>query len=390
MSERWPVRKIGDVISLEYGRPLPKDQRCEEAGFPAYGANGIKCYAIKPFWQKRSIIVGRKGTAGAVNLVEGGFWPLDVTYYVTFNECENDLKFIYYMLSSLDLPSLATGVKPGINRNVVYAIEQPFPPLPEQKRIVAILDETFAGIDTAIANTEKNLANARELFNSYLNSVFSQQGEGWTVETLDQICVIARGGSPRPIKAYLTDESGGVNWIKISDATASSKFVYETKQKIRPEGVKKSRMVHAGDLLLSNSMSFGRPYIMRTSGCIHDGWLVLSNKVDAYETNYLYYFLGSPEAYSQFDLRASGSTVRNLNIDLVRSVKVPIPPLPEQARIAANIEELEIEAQRLEAIYQQKLTALTELKQSLLQKAFSGELTADSAEAVDRVEAALA
>jgi type I restriction enzyme S subunit len=272
----------------------------------------------------------------------------------------------------------------------VEGLQLTLPAVTEQKRIVAILDGAFAGIDTAIANTQKNPVNARELFNSYLNSVFSQQGEGWTVETLDHICVIARGGSPRPIKAYLTDESGGVNWIKISDATASSKFVYETKQKIRPEGVKKSRMVHAGDLLLSNSMSFGRPYIMRTSGCIHDGWLVLSNKVDAYETNYLYYFLGSPEAYSQFDLRASGSTVRNLNIDLVRSVKVPIPPLPEQARIAANIEELEIEAQRLEAIYQQKLTALAELKQSLLQKAFAGELTADAADAVDAVEAELA
>jgi type I restriction enzyme S subunit len=296
-----------------------------------------------------------------------------------------DAEYLFYFLSQDSFRDAGASVMSGavghkrVPKEFIENLPIPLPPLPEQKRIVAILDEAFAGIDTAVANTEKNLANARELFESYLNSVFSQRGEGWVNATLEQICVIARGGSPRPIKAFLTNESDGVNWIKIGDATASSKFIYETKQKIRPEGVKRSRMVHSGDLLLSNSMSFGRPYIMKTSGCIHDGWLVLSNKSGMYETNYLYYFLGSSEAYRQFDLRAAGSTVRNLNIDLVRSVQVPIPPLPEQARIVENIEELGVEAQRLKSSYQQKLTALAELKQSLLQKAFSGELTADRA-----------
>src|SRR5690606_5323988 len=126
MREGWTKQKLGDVISLEYGKPLPNDRRCAENGYPAYGANGVKCYAVEPYWNKPSISVGRKGTAGAVNLVDGGFWPLDVTYYVTFDDSAYDLQFLYYMLSALDLPSLATGVKPGINRNVVYAIEQRF------------------------------------------------------------------------------------------------------------------------------------------------------------------------------------------------------------------------------------------------------------------------
>jgi type I restriction enzyme S subunit len=394
MSEAWNQETLEEACEITYGERVIK-KRDAGTAFPVYGGGG-ETFRIDRFNREDCTIVSRFGmSAFCVRNVAGKFFLNDSGLSVRpKNPAKLLPRFLDYFLyaSQRKIYSLGRGsAQKNLDVKAFRRLEIGCPgSLPEQKRIVAILDETFAGIDTAIANTEKNLANARELFNSYLNSVFSQQGEGWTVETLDQICVIARGGSPRPIKAYLTDESGGVNWIKISDATASSKFVYETKQKIRPEGVKKSRMVHAGDLLLSNSMSFGRPYIMRTSGCIHDGWLVLSNKVDAYETNYLYYFLGSPEAYSQFDLRASGSTVRNLNIDLVRSVKVPIPPLPEQARIAANIEELEIEAQRLEAIYQQKLTALAELKQSLLQKAFAGELTADSAEAVDRVEAALA
>ena len=157
--------------------------------------------------------------------------------------------------------------------------------------------------------------------------------------TLGELCEIARGGSPRPIKEFQTDDPNGIPWIKISDATASSKYIYKTKEKIRPEGIKRSRLVKEGDFLLSNSMSFGRPYIMRTSGCIHDGWLVLSDKTSLFDQDYLYHFLSSANAYRQFDSLAAGSTVRNLNIDLVKGVKVSLPLLPEQKRIVAILDE---------------------------------------------------
>src|SRR5208282_132801 len=137
----------------------------------------------------------------------------------------------------------------------------------------------------------------------------------------------------RPIDAYLTKQTDGINWVKISDATASSKYIYRTEEKIKPEGAKRSRIVADGDFILSNSMSFGRPYIMRTTGCIHDGWLLLRDKAHAFDPDYLYHFLGSPSAYRQFDNLAAGSTVRNLNIDLVKKVTVPLPSLAEQQRI---------------------------------------------------------
>jgi len=162
---------------------------------------------------------------------------------------------------------------------------------------------------------------------------------GWEIKHLDEICEIARGGSPRPIKKFLTNDTDGVNWIKIGDASASSKYIYETKEKIKPHGIKYSRLVNKGDFILSNSMSFGRPYIMRTSGCIHDGWLVLKDKSGLFDQDYLYYFLGSKSTYRQFDRLAAGSTVRNLNIDLVKRVKVTLPPLPEQKRIVAILDE---------------------------------------------------
>ena len=250
----------------------------------------------------------------------------------------------------------------------------PIPPLPEQQRIVAILYEAFEGIATAKTNTEKNLQNAREVFESQLDWIFSNPGVGWVEKKLGEICNIARGGSPRPIKAFLTDASNGVNWIKISDATASSKFIYSTAQKIKPSGVSRSRLVQDGDFILSNSMSFGRPYIMKTTGCIHDGWLVLSNYQSSFDPDFLYLLLGSKFIYRQFDQLAAGSTVRNLNIDLASGVVVPIPPLKEQERLAEALGSFDENVQQLSGIYQQKLTALDELKQSLLHRAFNGDL----------------
>ena len=161
--------------------------------------------------------------------------------------------------------------------------------------------------------------------------------DGWQTKTLGELCDIERGGSPRPIQEFITTDPNGINWIKIGDATASGKYIYKTEEKIKPDGVKRSRMVYEGDFILSNSMSFGRPYIMKTSGCIHDGWLVLHQpKVDP---DYLYHALSSDLIFDQFDRLAAGSTVRNLNIGLAKSVEIPYPPLAEQQRIVGILDE---------------------------------------------------
>ena len=174
MKTNWQTKKLGEVLKLEYGKPLPKTKRDPNGAYIVYGANGEKDKANEFYFDKPSIIVGRKGSAGEINLVKEKFWPLDVTYYVTFDEKKYDLKFLYNILLTLNLPGLAKGVKPGINRNDVYAIEVTIPSLPEQKRIVKILDEVFGGIEKAKENAEKNLKNSQELFESYLQNVFLQ------------------------------------------------------------------------------------------------------------------------------------------------------------------------------------------------------------------------
>ena len=271
------------------------------------------------------------------------------------------------------MQSHSTGIR-NLDGDAYKAIKISYPPLPEQRRIVGILDEAFEGIATARANAERNLQNARALFESHLQSVFSQRGEGWVDRKLGDVCSIARGGSPRPIQKFLTTSPDGINWIKIGDATASGKYIYRTEEKIVPEGAKRSRIVHSGDFLLSNSMSFGRPYIMRTTGCIHDGWLVLGDYASHLDQDYLYLVLGSQLMFQKFDRLAAGSTVRNLNIELASQVEIPVPPLSIQREIAQQLDLAFVETQRLASIYERKLAALEALKKSLLDQAFSGRL----------------
>jgi type I restriction enzyme S subunit len=156
----------------------------------------------------------------------------------------------------------------------------------------------------------------------------------WPIVPLSEVFEISRGGSPRPIDDYITDDLNGVNWIMIGDASEGGKYIDRTRKRIRLEGARRSRWVKPGDFLLTNSMSFGRPYIARTSGCIHDGWLVLSPRRADVHPDFFYHLLGSKAIYAEFERRAAGATVKNLNIDLVRSVSIPLPPLGQQRRIA--------------------------------------------------------
>ena len=188
----------------------------------------------------------------------------------------------------------------------------------------------------------------------------------WELSKMKKICEINRGGSPRPIEDYITDDNNGINWIKIGDTSVGGKYISSTKEKIKPEGVRKSRQVFEGDFLLSNSMSYGRPYILKTSGCIHDGWLVISNYSDYFDLEFFYYLLCHHNIQRQYDMLSAGSGVQNLNKDLVAQVDVIIPPLPEQQKIA----EILSTQDKLIELQEKKIEQLKELKKAYLQKMF--------------------
>jgi type I restriction enzyme S subunit len=280
-------------------------------------------------------------------------------------------QFLLYALTLIDAKDLIQDQSyPSLNLPAIEKIRIQLPPLVEQQRIVLLLDEAFDGIAIAKANAEKNLQNSKALFESQIEKVLSNGGIGWMSEQLGQVCEIERGGSPRPIQQFLTSDPAGVNWIKIGDATASGKYIYKTEEKIRAEGVKRSRMVYEGDFILSNSMSFGRPYIMKTTGCIHDGWLVL--RKPSVNADFLFHALSSKVVFNQFDKLAAGSTVRNLNIGLAKSVWIPIPPLAEQIMLAKQFDELQAETDVLSEVASRKVSKMNELGSAILHEAFSG------------------
>ena len=202
--------------------------------------------------------------------------------------------------------------------------------------------------------------------------------DSWEWVRLGDVAEIARGGSPRPIKEYITEDSNGLNWIKIGDTDKGGKYINSCREKIIPEGLKKTRMVHPGDFLLTNSMSYGRPYITNIEGCIHDGWLMISPFAGTFEQSYLYYVLSSAFAHKQFNDKVSGAVVQNLNSDKVADSVIPLPPLAEQERIVAKIEELMpiVEKYGKAQVALDKLSAeLPEaLKKSILQEAIQGKL----------------
>ena len=153
--------------------------------------------------------------------------------------------------------------------------------------------------------------------------------------------LIERGGSPRPIETFITDAEDGLNWVKIGDAPEMGNYITKTSQKIRSDGLKKTREVHPGDLILSNSMSFGKPYIMAIDGCIHDGWLLIRDTKKMFDLKFLCILLGTDAMLNQYKSMAAGSTVNNLNKDLVGGTNVNYPSMDEQIKIGEFFESID-------------------------------------------------
>ena len=195
---------------------------------------------------------------------------------------------------------------------------------------------------------------------------FKGFSDAWEQRKFSELVQIERGGSPRPIDDFITDAPNGLNWIKIGDAPTQGNYITKTAEKIRPEGLSKTREVHPGDLILSNSMSFGKPYIMGIDGCIHDGWLLIRNTYGVFDLTFLCHLLGTPQMLSQYRSLAAGSTVNNLNKELVGNTVVTIPSITEQRVLGDYLEQLD----NLITLHQRKFEKLTNVKKSMLEKMF--------------------
>lgn len=300
--------------------------------------------------------------------------------FPTFAFKDNQLPTFYkYIIPQKRLKYDLNVASPGgagrnrvLNKKLFLSIPVNIPLLKEQEKIAKFLTT----VDKKITNLENIITSLENQKKGLLQQIFSQKLRfkdknsnnypNWEKKKLGDTLLIQRGGSPRPISDYITNDKNGLNWIKIGDCSPNSNIITSTKEKIKPEGLSKTREVFIGDLILSNSMSFGRPYILNINGCIHDGWLLLRNTKKIYNLQFLCYILGSEYTTKQYKKLASGSTVNNLNIELVSSVDITIPCLEEQTKIADFLSAFDRKLENQKA----QLEHWKQIKKGLLQQMF--------------------
>jgi len=256
----------------------------------------------------------------------------------------------------------------------VLNYEDMYPSYTEQQKI----GEYFCDLDHLITLHHRKCEEMKILKKYMLQKMFPQNGnsvpeirflgftEDWEQRKFSEMVTIERGGSPRPIDKFITNDKNGLNWVKIGDAPEQGNYITQTAEKIRPEGLSKTREVHPGDLILSNSMSFGRPYIMAIDGCIHDGWLAIRDTKKNFDLKFLCTLLGTDSMLNQYKAMAAGSTVNNLNKELVGGTIIAFPMLEEQIKIGDYFTSID----HLITLHQKKCDELRNIKKFMLQNMF--------------------
>ena len=267
---------------------------------------------------------------------------------------DSDFYYLYFRSKRFidaDLKPHVYGIRDGRSIDIegMKTIFIPWTNLAEQRRIGAFFDH----LDSLITLHQRKYDKLCVLKKSMLDKMFPKGGslypeirfagftDPWEQRKLSELVEIERGGSPRPIERYITDDPCGLNWVKIGDAPELGRYITQTTEKIKPEGLAKTRQVYPGDLVLSNSMSFGRPYIMAIKGCIHDGWLLIRDAQKHFDPIFLCHMLGAPQMLNQYRMFAAGSTVNNLNKELVGKAIVSLPSKDEQREIGIVLDRLD-------------------------------------------------
>lgn len=328
----------------------------------------------------QDILISKDGTIGKVAYL--GMIPKAGTlnsgiFVIRANDRKIDQVFLSKIFMSFYFEDFLNRLVAGSTINHLYQKDFvkfcfPLPNSEEQTAIATALSDVDSLISALTKKIEKKKAIKQGLMQQLLTGKKRLPGfcGDWIKKKVSSVSDILRGGSPRPIENYIV-KSGGVNWIKIGDVDSSAKYIFRTNEQIIESGIQYSRFVHSGDLLLSNSMSFGRPYILKTEGCIHDGWLVIQNYDKYFDKEFLYYLLGSDEVLKQYKSLAAGSSVLNLNKDIVGKVVLYFPPsISEQTAIANILSDCDSEIAALE----KKRDKYKEIKQGMMQQLLTGKI----------------
>ena len=395
-SDDWEQRKLGEVCSRVQGN----DGRMDLPTLTISAANGWmnqedrfsgniagkeqKNYTLlhkgELSYNHGNSKLAKYGTVFSLQSYKEALVP---RVYHSFKVEEGSPDFLeYYFATKLPDRELGKLISSGarmdgllnIGYNEFMGIQMLFPSVEEQKQI----SNYFRDLDHLITLHQRKCDKLKKLKKHMLKKMFPKNNEKfpeyrfdgftdpWEQRKFSELVTIERGGSPRPIDKFITNDENGLNWVKIGDAPEHGNYITQTAEKIRPEGLSKTREVHPGDLILSNSMSFGRPYIMAIDGCIHDGWLAIRNTQKNFNLKFLCTLLGTDGMLNQYKSMAAGSTVNNLNKELVGGTTIEFPIMEEQIKIGEYFSTLD----QLITLHQRKVDNLKILKKFMLKKMF--------------------
>ena len=376
----WQTKTLDQIaVNLDSKRvPITKADRIS-GEYPYYGASGIVDYVADFIFDEETLLVSEDGA----NLLArstpiafpatGQYWVNNHAHILKFeNKITQRLVELY--LESIPLDDYITGAaQPKLNQKALNSIPIPVPQLPEQHRIVAILDAAFDHIATARANCEASLLNARAIFESHLQAVFMQRGDGWEDKTLEQIATIFGRGKSRHRPRNAAHLYGGkYPFIQTGDIRNSEHFITEYSQTYSEAGLAQSKLWPKGTICITIAANIAETGILDFDACFPDSVIgIVPNPKDAI-TGFVEYLLQSFKVRLQS--LGQGSAQANINMGTFENEKFPFPSVGEQKQIVAKLDALSAETRRLESLYQRKRQALDDLKKSLLHQAFSGAL----------------
>jgi restriction endonuclease S subunit len=395
--EDWEQRKLSDCAGFRRGSfPQPygnKDWYDGEGAMPfvqvADVSNDMKlvndtkqkisklAQPMSVFAEEGSVLVTLQGSIGRVAITQYGAF-VDRTVLI-FDKYEDgiDKRFWAYIIKEKfedEARKAPGGTIKTITKEVLSEFDLMLPSYAEQRKLADYL----ISLDHLITLHQRKYEEMKKFKKCMLQKMFPQNGknipeirfegftEDWEQRKFSELVTIERGGSPRPIDKFITNDENGLNWVKIGDAPEQGNYITQTAEKIRPEGLSKTREVHPGDLILSNSMSFGRPYIMAIDGCIHDGWLAIRDTKKNFDLKFLCTLLGTDGMLNQYKAMAAGSTVNNLNKELVGGTTVAFPMVEEQIKIGDYFTTID----HLITLHQRKYEELQKIKKFMLQNMF--------------------
>ncbi|GMQ63480.1 restriction endonuclease subunit S [Vallitalea maricola] len=374
----WEECKVEKLCSISTGKSNTQDN-VSDGKYRFYVRSPIIEHSNRYIYDQEAVLtVGDGVGTGKVFHYVNGKYDLHQRVYQMYDFNGVLGKYFYYNFSlnfyERVMSMTAKTSVDSVRLEMISKMDMCFPEIEEQKRIISLLEN----LDKIITLHQRKHKKILSIKKAMLNKMFPEKNNDipeirfkghtdvWEQREFGKCVLIQRGGSPRPIEDFIINDVNGINWIKIGDVAKGSRYITSTKEKIKLEGEKKSRRVFIGDLILSNSMSFGRPYIMQVDGCIHDGWLLIRDKKKMFDIEYLLQMLSSDYMLDQYKSLASGGVVNNLNSELVQSTTVLLPEITEQEKIGELFKQID----NLITLHENQLDKLKNIKESCLEKMF--------------------